>query len=103
MRALMTDKFYPVDTSDTYEKRVRIHVEGMQFADALPILYSHLPENLELRIKIGNLADLNAFFTQLNDKWLKAGRPAMATQAIQQFSQTGGRNKVLEKFADIAQ
>jgi hypothetical protein len=28
---------------------------------------------LELQIKIGNLVDLNAFFTQLNDKWLEAG------------------------------
>ena len=63
MRALMTDKFYPIDTPDTYEKRVRIRVEAMPFADALPILYSHLPENLELRIKIGNPADLNGFFT----------------------------------------
>src|SRR5277367_6045791 len=100
MRALMTDKFYPVDTPDTYEKRVRIRVEAMPFADALPILYSHLPENLELRLKIANPADLNAFFTQLNDKWLEAGGPAMATQAIQQFSQ---RNEALEKFADIDQ
>src|SRR5277367_1776330 len=72
----------------------------MPFADALPILYSHLPENLELRIKISNPVDLNGFFTQLNDKWLEAGGPTVATQAMQQFSQ---RNEALEKFADIAQ
>jgi hypothetical protein len=28
---------------------------------------------LELQIKIRNPVDLNAFFTQLNDKWLEAG------------------------------
>ena len=100
----MSNKFYPgIDTPDNYEKRIRPRVEGMPFADALPILYSHLPENLELRIKISNPADLNAFFTQLNDKWLEADSLAMATQAIQQFSQTGERNEALEKFADIAQ
>src|SRR5271154_1631693 len=99
MRVLMSDKFYPgIDTPDNYEKRIHSRVEGMPFADALLILYSHLPENLELRIKIGNPADLNAFFTQLNDKWLEAGGSVMAIQAMQQFSQ---RNEALEKFANI--
>jgi hypothetical protein len=68
MKALMSDKFLSIDTPETYEKQIRPRVDALAFADALPILYSHLPENLELRIKIGNPADLNAFFTQLNDK-----------------------------------
>src|SRR5277367_5531228 len=106
MRALMTDKFYPVNTPDIYEKKVRPRVEGMPFADALPILYSHLPENLELRIKIGNPADLNAFFTQLNDKWLEAGGLAIATQATQQFFSSGQnvlqKNEALDNWLVLA-
>src|SRR5215208_1849578 len=74
MKALISDKFFSIDTPETYEKRIRLCVNALPFADALPILYSHLPENLELRIKIGNPVDLNAFFTQLNDKYLEAGR-----------------------------
>jgi hypothetical protein len=73
MKALISDKFLSIDTPETYEKRIRPRVDALPFADALPILYSHLPENLELRIKIGNPVDLNAFFTQLNDKWLETG------------------------------
>src|SRR5213082_3283717 len=57
----------------------------MPYADALPILCSHLPENLELQIKIRNPADLNALFTELNNKWLEAGGPSMAARAIQQI------------------
>src|SRR5277367_5671113 len=107
MRALMSDKFYPgIDSPDNYEKRVRPRVEGMPFADALPILYSHLPENLELRIKIGNPVDLNAFFTQLNDKWLEAGGLAMATQVIQQFSSSSQnvlqKNEALDNWLVLA-
>jgi len=103
----MSDKFYPgIDTPDNYEKRVRLRVEGMPFVDALPILYSHLPENLELRIKIGNPADLNAFFTQLNDKWLEAGGLAMATQAMQQFSSSSQnvlqKNEALDNWLVLA-
>src|SRR5271170_7168971 len=78
----------------------------MPFADALPILYSHLPENLELRIKIGNPVNLNGFFTQLNDKWLEAGGPAMATQAMQQFSSSSQnvlqKNKALDNWLVLA-
>jgi hypothetical protein len=73
MKALMSDKFLSIDTPETYEKRIRPCVDALPFADALPILYSHLPENLELRIKIRNPVDLNDFFTQLNDKYLEAG------------------------------
>src|SRR2546430_2335920 len=58
----------------------------MLYADALlPILLNHLPENLEIRVRIANSADLNAFFTELNNKWLEAGGPSMTAQAIQQI------------------
>jgi hypothetical protein len=68
MKVLMSNKFLSIDTPETYEKQIRPRVDALPFTDALPILYSHLPKNLELQIKIGNLVDLNAFFTQLNDK-----------------------------------
>ena len=68
MKALMHEKFHTIDTPETYEKRIRPYVDAMPYADAFPILCSHLPENLELRIKIGNPADLNAFFTEFNNK-----------------------------------
>ncbi|CAG8761109.1 17473_t:CDS:2, partial [Funneliformis caledonium] len=74
MKALISNKFLSIDTPETYKKRIRPYVNALPFANALPILYSHLSENLKLRIKIGNPADLNTFFTQLNDKWLETGR-----------------------------
>src|SRR5437762_2982797 len=85
MKALIHEKFHTIDTPETYEKRIRPYVDAMPYADAFPILCSHLPENLELRIKISNPADLNAFFTELNNKWLEAGGPSMTAQAIQQI------------------
>ena len=89
MKALMYEKFNTIDTPETYEKRIRPHVDGMPYADALPILLNHLPENLEIRVRIANPADLNAFFTELNNKWLEAGGPSMSAQVIQQIpSQT---------------
>ena len=85
MKALMHEKFHTIDTPETYEKRIRPYVDAMPYADAFPILCSHLPENLELRIKISNPADLNAFFTELNNKWLEGGGPFMTARAIQQI------------------
>jgi len=85
MKALMYEKFNTIDTPETYEKRIRSHVDSMSYADALPILLNHLLENLEIRVRIANPADLNAFFTELNNKWLEAGGPSMTAQAIQQI------------------
>src|SRR5439155_13459511 len=85
MKALMYEKFNTIDTPETYEKRICPHVNGMPYADALPILLNHLLENLEIRVRIANPADLNAFFTELNNKWLEAGGPSMTAQAIQQI------------------
>ncbi|CAB4411238.1 unnamed protein product [Rhizophagus irregularis] len=82
----MYEKFNFIDTLEIYEKRIRSHVDGMPYADALPILLNHLPKSFEIRVRIANPADLNAFFTELNNKWLEAGGPYMATQAIQQIA-----------------
>ncbi|RGB30483.1 hypothetical protein C1646_765317 [Rhizophagus diaphanus] len=42
-------------------------------------------ENLKIRVRIANPADLNAFFTEFNNKWLKAEGLSIITQAIQQI------------------
>ena len=60
-------------------------MDVIPYADALPILLNHLPENLEIRIRIANPADLNAFFTKLNNKWLEAKGPSITAQTIQQI------------------
>ena len=60
-------------------------MDVIPYADALPILLNHLPENLEIRVRIVNPADLNAFFTELNNKWLEAGGLSITAQAIQQI------------------
>src|ERR1043165_6550625 len=73
LKALMSESFYPTDTLESYEKRIKPFVQGMVFADVLPYLYDHIPINMQLRIRITNPADLNAFFTELRNIWLKAG------------------------------
>src|SRR3954470_15802495 len=85
MRALMNEKFLPIDTTDSYEKRVRPYVQDIPYADAQSILYNHLPENLALRVQIANPVDLNAFFTELKRKWLEVGGTSISAQAIQQI------------------
>jgi len=41
----------------------------MQDADALPYLFNHLPSDLEMRVRIANPVTVNAFFTELRNKW----------------------------------
>jgi len=41
----------------------------MQGADAIPYLFNHLPSDLEMRVRIANPAIVNAFFTELRNKW----------------------------------
>src|SRR3954467_14624924 len=85
MRALMNEKFLPIDTADSYEKRVRPYMQDIPYADAQSILYNHLSENLALRVQIANPPDLNAFFTELKRKWLEVGGTSISAQAIQQI------------------
>ncbi|RIA85347.1 hypothetical protein C1645_830952 [Glomus cerebriforme] len=56
-KALLSEKFFLHDTPDTYEKRIKPFVQGIAFADdpdVLPYLYDHLPDSLEMRIRIAN-------------------------------------------------
>src|ERR1044072_8109313 len=73
LKALMSESFHPTDTPESYEKRIKPFVQGMVFADILPYLYDYIPINMQLRIRITNPADLNAFFTELRNIWLEAG------------------------------
>src|ERR1044072_4680809 len=73
LKALMSESFHPTDTPESYEKRIKPFVQGMVFADVLPYLYDHILINMQLRIRITNPADLNAFFTELRNIWLEAG------------------------------
>lgn len=41
----------------------------MPDADAMPYLYNHLPEGLEMRVKIANPANIQTFFSELRTKW----------------------------------
>ncbi|CAG8639423.1 1992_t:CDS:2 [Ambispora gerdemannii] len=48
MKALINEKFSPLDIPDSYKQRIRTFTHSIADADCLPILYNHLPENLEL-------------------------------------------------------
>jgi len=70
-RSLMTEKFSTMDTADTYEKRIKPYVQGIPYADALPYLYEHMSQYMEMRLRQTALANLDAFFTNLRTIWLE--------------------------------
>ena len=70
-RSLMTEKFSTMDTADTYEKRIKPYVQGISYADALPYLYEHMPQYMEMRLRQTAPANLDAFFTNLRTIWLE--------------------------------
>jgi hypothetical protein len=72
LKALMIEKFTPIDTSDTYEKRIKPYAQGIPYADVLPYLYEHMPQYMEMRLRQANPANLNAFFTNLRTIWLES-------------------------------
>ncbi|GET58231.1 hypothetical protein GLOIN_2v1885507 [Rhizophagus irregularis DAOM 181602=DAOM 197198] len=63
--ALMNESFSSIDTPDTYAKRIRSLAQGQVYAEILPYLYNHLPDVLEMRVRIAAPADLDAFFNEL--------------------------------------
>src|SRR6266542_1603216 len=72
LKALMTEKFTPMDTSDTYEKRIKPYAQGNPYAEVLPYLYEHMPQYMEMRLRQANPANLDAFFTSLRTIWLES-------------------------------
>ena len=96
--ALMNESFSPIDTPDTYAKRIRSLAQGQVFADILPYLYRHLPDNIEMRVRIAAPADLDAFFNELRNKWYESGGQKHLTTMVEQPQS----KFALEKLADIA-
>jgi hypothetical protein len=84
MQALMNEKFSPFDIPESYEQRIRPFTYSIVDANCLPILYNHLPENLELRVRISNSVTKDAFFTNLRNCWLES----KGHRAIQNPQQT---------------
>jgi hypothetical protein len=72
LRALMSERFSTMDTTDTYEKRIKPYVQGIPYADVLPYLYEHMPQYMEMRLRQANPANLDAFFTDLRRIWLES-------------------------------
>ncbi|RGB23752.1 hypothetical protein C1646_774061 [Rhizophagus diaphanus] len=81
--ALMNETFSPIDTSDTYAKRIRSLAQGQVFADILPYLYRHLPDNIEMRVKIAALANFDTFFNKLRNKWYESGGQKHLTTMVE--------------------
>jgi hypothetical protein len=99
LKALMSESFHPTDTPESYEKRIKPFVQGMVFADVLPYLYDHIPVNMQLRIRIANPANLNAFFTELRNIWLEAGGQVnIPIQPSYQASPQGVTSAEIEKL-----
>ncbi|GBC40924.2 hypothetical protein GLOIN_2v1885507 [Rhizophagus irregularis DAOM 181602=DAOM 197198] len=96
--ALMNESFSPIDTPDTYAKRIRSLAQGQVYAEILPYLYNHLPDVLEMRVRIAAPADLDAFFNELRNKWYESGGRKNPTTIVEQPQ----NRTALEKLADIA-
>ena len=96
--ALMNESFSPIDTPDTYAKRIRSLAQGQVFADILPYLYRHLPDNIEMRVRIAAPLNLDAFFDELRNKWYESGGQKHLTTMVEQPQS----KFALEKLADIA-
>ncbi|CAG8496352.1 2900_t:CDS:2 [Acaulospora morrowiae] len=106
LKALINEKFTSLDTIDTYEKRIRPYVLGIDDAEVLLYLYDHLPPRLETRIRIANPNTVNDFFMQLRIIWLESGGPTSNFEKennsipINQFPQ---KNKALNYLDTIAE
>ncbi|RHZ65059.1 hypothetical protein Glove_319g6 [Diversispora epigaea] len=70
---LTQEKFLPTDIPETYEERIRLLLlqTPNDNADALAILWNHLPDELFSRMESVAPADIDAFFTDLKNIWLK--------------------------------
>ncbi|CAG8668459.1 6088_t:CDS:1, partial [Diversispora eburnea] len=64
-RFLSQEQFNPTDTPDMYRERIRPYLTYIPYDDLLPYLYDHLPENIEVRMRINPPADINTFFISL--------------------------------------
>ncbi|CAB4403304.1 unnamed protein product [Rhizophagus irregularis] len=72
--------------------------QGQVYAEILPYLYNHLPDALEMKVRIAAPADLDAFFNELRNKWYESGGRKNPTTIVEQPQ----NRTALEKLADIA-
>ncbi|RHZ85400.1 hypothetical protein Glove_66g26 [Diversispora epigaea] len=70
---LTQEKFLPTDIPETYEERIRLLLlqTPNDNDDALAILWNHLPDELFSRMENAAPADIDVFFTNLKNIWLK--------------------------------
>jgi len=70
---LATEKFLPTDTPDTYEDRVRqlLLQTPNNNAEALALMWNHLPDELYSLVKIANPQDIDAFFEAVKNTYLE--------------------------------
>jgi hypothetical protein len=71
LKGLLNEKFTTMDTSDTYEKRIKPYAQAIPYADVVPYLYEHMPQYMEMRLRQTAPANLDAFFTNLRTIWLE--------------------------------
>ncbi|CAB4435830.1 unnamed protein product [Rhizophagus irregularis] len=106
--AIANEKFSPLDTADTYEKRIRPIAQTFPFNNILPCLYNHLPEHLQMRVRLSAPANLDAFFTEIRNIWLESGgnvgqQNNVPTHISAPLPAQPQRDRALELFADIGQ
>jgi len=81
---LMQEQFSPFDNPDTFERKVRPYLIGLENATVVPILLSKLPENLEMRVRHvfdrrnANQHTVDNFFIDLKNGWMQR-RPDRGT------------------------
>jgi hypothetical protein len=84
-RKMLLEKFHDSDTPESYEERIQPWIKGIEFEDALDALYDHLPEELEIRMRITKPKSLNEFFIALNKEWLEVkGKTSMENKIEKQ-------------------
>src|SRR6185312_6842944 len=117
---LTQEKFLPTDIPETYEERIRLLLlqTPNNNADALAILWNHLPDELFSRMEITAPANIDEFFTNLKNIWLKRqpstftyngnrNLPVIVSNSTPtpyqpQFNPQENRNRALERLESIA-
>ena len=100
--ALVNEKFFESDTPNSYEKRIKPLVQAMQDADAISYLFNHLPSDLEMRVRIANPATINAFFTELRNKWHESTGKRIQASTPVSFTTQSQKDLLNERLKAIA-
>lgn len=74
---LMQEQFTSFDNPDTFERKIRPYLIGLDNQTVIPILLSKLPENLEMRIRhiferrANNAQTVDNLFIDLKNAWMQ--------------------------------